>query len=193
MGRRINRLSRKPRHHTAKPIARPRSRLRTVEQLEPRNLLAAVTLQGIPTWFEEGPRPMINGGSAPFHRATLSLAPCKVSLSTRVTPAQIYVATVNGGVWKTNNAEHGHPWDHDLDGSMTDLEPSLATGSIAFSPLDATRQTLFVGTGTLSNLTGAGGPAVGIYRTTDGGATWSNFRGQCGQRTPHQDHPASQY
>ena len=101
-------------------------------------------------------------------------APWKVLPSIPAILPQIYVATVNGGVWVTNNASTATPGNMTWT-ALTDQEPSLATGTIAFSPLDGTNRTLFVGTGTLSNLTGAGGPAVGIYRTTDGGTTWSNF------------------
>ena len=122
--------------------------------------------------MEEGPRPFTNAGSglpgSPDSGAVESIA---VNPSN---PAQIYVATVNGGVWVTNNASTATPGNMTWT-ALTDQEPSLATGTIAFSPLDGTNRTLFVGTGTLSNLTGAGGPAVGIYRTTDGGTTWSNF------------------
>lgn len=58
---------------------------------------------------------------------------------------------------------------------MTDEFPSLAIGSIAFSPLDASNNTLYAGTGSFSSLGSSGGLAIGVLRTTDGGATWSNF------------------
>jgi hypothetical protein len=53
--------------------------------------------------------------------------------------------------------------------------PSLAIGSVAFSPLDMTGNTLFAGTGSFSSLGSSGGLAVGVLRTTDGGNTWINF------------------
>src|SRR6185503_15649520 len=58
---------------------------------------------------------------------------------------------------------------------LTDQQRSLAMGSIAVSSLDATGNTLFASTGSFSNLGTAGGPAVGILRTTDGGVTWNTF------------------
>ena len=57
---------------------------------------------------------------------------------------------------------------------MTDTQPTLSIGSLAFSPLDVTGNTLFVGTGNFSNGF-EGGTAQGVLRTTDGGATWDNF------------------
>ncbi len=186
MGRRINRLGRKSHQRAANPKSSPRSRTRALEQLEPRNLLAPVTLQGVPTWLDEGPRPNINEGNTALTSGNPTIPPNNPAAGAinsiainPSNPAQIYVATVNGGIWVTNNASTANPgamtWT-----PLTDHVPSLATGSVAFSPLDGTNKTLFAGTGTLSNLTGSGGPAVGILRTTDGGTTWANFAVQPG-------------
>jgi hypothetical protein len=79
----------------------------------------------------------------------------------------VYVAGVNGGVWRTNNALSLSPsWT-----PLGDQLPSLSGGDIEFSPLDATGQTLFYGVGAFSS-GGLSGSLSGLFRTTDGGATW---------------------
>ena len=74
---------------------------------------------------------------------------------------QIYLASVNGGVWKTYNAGYSrlNGWDDDFDGAvdegdempswepLTDQLVSLSIGSIAFDPLDTTGQTVYAGVG----------------------------------------------
>src|SRR5262249_15014112 len=54
---------------------------------------------------------------------------------------------------------------------LTDRYPSMAMSAIAFALADPQRQTLYAGTGSFSSF-GPTGPAVGIYRTRDGGNTW---------------------
>jgi hypothetical protein len=143
-----------------------------LEALESRLLLSA-SLIGVPDWSYQGPAPILNGSSTvppdnPVTGAVQSIAinPNNVQ--------QIYVGSVNGGVWRTNNADPANPgavtWT-----SLTEQMPSLAIGAIEFSRLDASGNTLYAGTGRFSNLFSTSGPAVGILRTIDGGATWQNF------------------
>jgi len=152
----------------------PRSRQVLFEPLEPRTLLS-VALAGIPDWTDQGPEPMLNAGSLigtnnPATGAVQTVA---------VNPAnsqQIYVGSVNGGIWRSNNADPNNPgavtWT-----PLTNQQLSLAIGSIEFSPLDNTGNTIYAGTGSFSNLTWASPPptAIGILRSTDGGASWTNF------------------
>lgn len=96
-------------------------------------------------------------------------------------PNRVFVGGVNGGIWRTFTSTAVSPaWT-----PLTDVAASPAITSLAFSPLDRAGNTLFAGTGSLSaavslgapsggNLLapGPGGPAAGLLRTTDGGATW---------------------
>jgi len=142
------------------------------ETLESRILLS-VDLVGIPDWIELGPGPMqsaqVNVPPGDFATGAVE----SIAINPNNT-AQIYLGTVNGGVWRTNNADPTNP-DATTWTPLTDLQASLAMGDIAFSPLDATGDTLFAGTGSYSSLGQAGGPPIGILRTTDGGATWDTF------------------
>ena len=153
-----------------------------VQGLEPRALMAA--------WVEQGPAPIIDGqasvptvpgvGSNPVVGAIESVAtdPSNANI--------IYVGTVNGGIWKTTNGTDPNPtWT-----PLTDHLPSLAIADIEFSPLDPTHQTLYATTGQYTsgglgptgavlssfsrNLQGSAAGA-GIYKTTDGGATWTQL------------------
>jgi hypothetical protein len=132
-----------------------------------------VDLIGIPDWVELGPGPMqsaqVNVPPGDFATGAVE----SIAINPNNT-AQIYLGTVNGGVWRTNNADPTNP-DATTWTPLTDLQASLAMGDIAFSPLDATGNTLFAGTGSYSSLGQAGGPPIGILRTTDGGATWDTF------------------
>jgi hypothetical protein len=144
----------------------------SLEPLEGR-LLLSVGLVGIPDWVDQGPAPIVGAqvNVPPDNFATGAVESIAINPNNT---AQIYVGTVNGGIWRTNNADPNNP-DATVWTPLTDQQISLAMGDIAFSPLDPSGNTLFAGTGSFSSLGQAGGPAVGILRTTDGGGTWRNF------------------
>lgn len=76
-----------------------------------------------------------------------------------------YAGSASGGVWKT--VDHGETWFplwHD--------EPQLSIGGLAVSPSNT--QVVWAATGEITYThAGRGG---GVWRTTDGGATWDNPR-----------------
>ncbi|WP_257387063.1 hypothetical protein, partial [Tahibacter caeni] len=81
----------------------------------------------------------------------------------------LYVGAVNGGIWKTTNATAARPtWT-----PQTDNLPSQSIGAIAFDPTDGTNQTLIAGIGRFSNFAQRGDDELGVYRTTNGGASWT--------------------
>jgi hypothetical protein len=139
-----------------------------LEPLESRILLSA-DLFGVPIWDPQGPAPTTDGqaSASPDDAVTGSVnavAPHPTN------PDILYIGATNGGIWKTTNATSDTPnWT-----PLTDQFPTLSIGDLAFSPLDATNNTLFAGTGGFDN-GGFNGPAQGILRTTDGGATWQQF------------------
>lgn len=80
-----------------------------------------------------------------------------------------YVGTVNGGVWKTTNAQAAKPdWK-----PLTDSQATLAISSLAFDRSNTNR--LIAGTGSSSSFGFDGGPAVGLLLSDDAGVTWSSI------------------
>ncbi len=88
-------------------------------------------------------------------------------------PNTVYIGSVNGGVWKTENATAAHPqWV-----VLTDTQASLSIGALEFDPTDSGAQTLVAGVGRFSSLLGVGGHRSGLLRTTDGGKSWTAIDG----------------
>lgn len=122
--------------------------------------------------------PWIDRGPAPTRSAQVNVPPnnevCGAiqALAPHPTNANVlYIGAVNGGVWRTGNALAASPtWT-----PQTDALPSQSIGALAFDPTDATHQTLVAGLGRWSNFAQRGDDEVGIYRTTNGGATWTHL------------------
>jgi hypothetical protein len=125
-----------------------------------------------PSWIELGPAPTeaAQVGVPPDNEVSGAVQ----ALAPHPTNADIlYAATVNGGIWRTNNATAARPsWV-----PLTDNQRSLSTASIAFDPTDVSLQTLVVGTGRVSNFAQRGDDEIGVYRTTNGGVSWTELGG----------------
>jgi len=81
-------------------------------------------------------------------------------------PNTIWVASVNGGIWKTTDG--GANWS-----SLTDFKGlSLSVTSISFDPTDSTLKSIIASVGSSSNLKTAGN-FIGYYYTTNGGVSWT--------------------
>jgi len=121
-------------------------------------------------WVSEGPSPGINGQETVPPNNQINGAIQAIAVNP-TNPNIMYVATVNGGIWKTTNATAATPkWV-----PLTDTLPSLSMGALAFDPADATHQTLIAGIGATSSFYALHNTLSGVLRTTDGGATWSQL------------------
>jgi len=81
---------------------------------------------------------------------------------------RLYIGAAGGGVWVTDKALDGNATWSFISGSLA----SNAVGSLLIDPNDASGNTLYVGTGE-PNASGDSEAGVGIFKTTDGGATWA--------------------
>ena len=83
---------------------------------------------------------------------------------------RIYVGAAGGGIWRADNGLATSPNWTFVSGSFT----TNAIGTMTLDPSDPTGNTLYVGTGE-PNASGDSEAGFGIYKTTDGGDTWTHL------------------
>jgi len=87
---------------------------------------------------------------------------------------RLYLAAAGGGVWVTDKALHSNPSQ-----KWTFTSGSFATnaiGSLLVDPSDPSGNTVYAGTGE-GNASGDSEAGMGIYKTTDGGDSWTLLPG----------------
>jgi photosystem II stability/assembly factor-like uncharacterized protein len=94
-------------------------------------------------------------------------------------PLLYYAATASGGVWMSSDG--GTTWK-----SVFDDQPISSIGSIAVAPSDP--NVIYVGSGE-ANIRGNVGAGNGIYKSIDGGKTWTHVWTQEGQIGTMVVHP----
>jgi Ca2+-binding RTX toxin-like protein len=126
---------------------------------------AALNLSG--TWVAQGPAPMIHGQAStvtpnnPVTGAIHAVAPHPTNANI------VYAGTINGGVWRTDNALAVSPtWR-----PLTDFLPSLSIGAIALDRDNA--NVVIAGTGRWSSDANEGGTQGDVLISRDGGANWT--------------------
>lgn len=95
-------------------------------------------------------------------------------------PDVVYVGSATGGLWKSSNG--GQTWK-----ALFDDQPVLGIGAVAVFQADPAVVWVGTGEGTPRNSAGVG---AGVYRSVDGGATWS-LMGLEESREDLQDRPGS--
>ncbi len=80
-------------------------------------------------------------------------------------PDHIWLGSANGGVW--TSTDNGSSWT-----PVFDDQTALSIGAIAAHPSDS--NTVYVGTGE-DNGGGFSYPGEGVFKTTDGGVTWTHL------------------
>ncbi|HWX34178.1 MAG TPA: hypothetical protein VNZ53_42990 [Steroidobacteraceae bacterium] len=84
----------------------------------------------------------------------------------------LYVGAAGGGIWRTDEplrTRGPREWDYLSDGFGTN-----AIGTLTIDPTDPSGNTLYAGTGE-PNSSADSEAGVGIYKTTDGGNTWTKL------------------
>lgn len=116
-------------------------------------------------WRPIGPAPIRvdDPGSALFEDAVGGVV-YDIAIDPRGSSDRIIYLATNGGIWKS--IDGGASWDPKTDGM-----PSNSTGAVALDPDDP--DTVYAGTGTLIDPLGINFKAAGLYKSSDGGDTWT--------------------
>lgn len=136
------------------------------------------TVTGGVRWKQVGPQPLrIDArqnfqGTGPVSGEVVDLAIDPRGASDQI----IYIATNDGGIWKTTDG--GATWQ-----PKTDLMPSLSMGAVALDPNNP--DIIYAGTGNPFDGGNVFTKGVGVYRSTDAGETWL----QLGDTTAKGLHP----
>ena len=124
------------------------------------------------TWTEIGPvTPSVPAIATYTDRATTNSGRVTaLAIGPTCVPADcvLYVASAGGGVWKTIDALAATPTWTPLDAGLT----TNAFGSIAVDPNDPSGNTIYAGSGE-PNGSGDSEAGVGLFKSTNGGMTWS--------------------
>jgi hypothetical protein len=121
-----------------------------------------------PKWTSIGPSPIGSGASADSGRIL------SMTYDASLGGGTLFIGTAQGGVWSSTSPFTS--WATHTDGM-----PNLAIGSIAVDPSVAGGTTLYAGTGEQANGGYDGLYGGGVYKSTDGGATWAAVAGTWGQ------------
>jgi hypothetical protein len=89
---------------------------------------------------------------------------------------RVWAGAAGGGIWRTDNALSGG------GASWTFVSDSLGTNAIGTLTYDADHNTLYAGTGE-PNASGDSEAGIGIYKSTDGGNTWTQLSATIGPIT----------
>ncbi len=87
-------------------------------------------------------------------------------------PCRLWVAAAGGGIWRTDDALAATPAWIAPDNSL----PTNSFGSLIIDPNDATGNTLYAGSGE-PNGSGDSEAGLGLFKSTNGGQTWSLVAG----------------
>ncbi len=158
------------------------------------NAIAALSPALATAWTELGPSgvpadALVAGESTAATAGTIysgRTTAIAVSPTCTASSCTVFIGAAGGGVWKTTNALASPPsWS-----SVSSGIPSNAIGSIVFDTHDATGNTLYVGTGE-PNGSSDSEAGVGLYKSINGGSSWSLVAGSTANTAPCASNAAS--
>jgi photosystem II stability/assembly factor-like uncharacterized protein len=136
--------------------------------------LSAAVVGG--TWSSLGPAPVQQ--LAPAGAASGRVSALALDLGNDPTGNHLYVGAAQGGLWKSSNAQAATP----SFTALTDSLPNLAVGCIALDS-SVNPPVIYLGSGE-PNLSADSYYGVGVFKSTDDGATWSQVSSADGGAHP---------
>jgi hypothetical protein len=88
---------------------------------------------------------------------------------------RLWVGVSGGGVWRTDDGLAADPAWTWLDGTLQ----QNSVGALTADPNDPTGNTLYLGTGEANRCSSGCEAGVGIYRSTNGGNSWTKLADAC--------------
>jgi len=155
-----------------------------------KNTFDKIAKQGDPNgnnhWQPYGPlQNSIQPGVLSFSGATTATASRDTAIVVAPTcvagNCRLWVGTAGGGVWRTNDALAANPSWTWLDGGLA----LNSVGSLVADPNDPSGNTLYLGTGEANRCSSGCESGVGIYKTTNGGDSWSKLADSCVSNTTY--------
>src|SRR5438477_4131228 len=137
-------------------------------------------------WLSYGPiQNSVQPGVLSFSEATTPTASRDTALVIAPTCApgncRLWVGTAGGGVWRTDDALAATPtWTW-----LTGVLALNSVGALVADPNDASGNTLYVGTGEGNRCSSGCESGVGIYKTTNGGNSWTKLPDTCVNNTTY--------
>ena len=155
-----------------------------------KNTFNKIAAQGDPKnnnfWLSYGPlQNSIQPGVLSFSGATNTTASRDTALVIAPTcvpgNCRLWVGTAGGGVWRTDDALAATPtWTW-----LTGVLALNSVGALVADPNDSSGNTLYVGTGEGNRCSSGCEAGVGIYKTTDGGNSWTKLPDACVSNTTY--------
>jgi hypothetical protein len=155
-----------------------------------RNTFNKIATQGDPNgnnhWNSYGPiKNSIQPGVLSFSGATTPTASRDTALVIAPTcmpgNCRLWVGTAGGGVWRTDDALAADPSWTWLDGGLA----LNSVGALVADPNDPSGNTLYLGTGEANRCSSGCESGVGMYKTTNGGNTWTKLADSCVSNTTY--------
>jgi hypothetical protein len=127
-------------------------------------------------WEHYGPKVnAIEPGILSFTGPTTPTASRITALAITPDGKRLYAGAAGGGVWMTDNPNAPDPEWHQITNGLA----QNSVGTITIDPTDPSGRTIYLGTGEANRCTSGCEAGVGIYKSTNGGHSWTKLTDTC--------------